>query len=490
MYIMMISSECAPVAKVGGLADVVYGLSRGLENCGHEVEIILPKYDRLWYDHIHGLSPNYENLWVPWGEAAIRCTVWFGLVEGRRCFFIEPHSPERFFERGTFYGEWDDATRFAFFCKAAMEFLYRSNRRPDILHVHDWQTALVPVLLYELYQPAGMSDQRVCYTIHNFRHQGHTDGYLLWATGLGRPERFFTKERLQDNFNTHGLNLMKGGIVYSNFVTTVSPTHAWEARYTDQGFGFGHTLHVHQDKFGGVLNGLDDAVWSPETDRHIVRTFGVETLDDKDENTAALRMRCHLRDHDGPLVAYVGRLEEQKGVHLIRHAMFHTIAHGGQFVLLGSSPEMGTNDYFRHLKEWMSGNRDVHIEVGFNEQLAHLIYAGAHGLVVPSLYEPCGLTQMMAMSYGAVPIVRRVGGLADTVFDWDHSDRPPEQRNGFVFENPDFAGIESALARFLGLWVQRRDLFRQLQRQGMTQDYSWTGPTQHYLNIYDHIRHR
>ena len=490
MYVVHITSELAPVAKVGGLADVVFGLSRELEIRGNSVEIILPKYDRLWYDQIWGLAPTYEDLWVPWCEGGIPCTVWFGFVQGRKCFFIEPHSHERFFERGTFYGEWDDATRFAFFSKAALEFLYRSGKRPDIIHVHDWQTALVPVLLFEMYQHTGMPDQRVCHTIHNFRHQGSTDGYMLYATGLGQPERYFTHERLRDNFNPFALNLMKGGIVYSNFVTTVSPSHAWEARFTDQSFGFGETLHIHQNKFGGVLNGLDYEAWNPADDPMIAAPFDAETLDARDANTLALRTRCGLRSSTAPILAYVGRLDSQKGVHLIRHALYWALANGVQFVLLGSSPEADTNAHFRHIAGELYSNPDCYIEVGFNEQLAHLIYAGAHGLVVPSLYEPCGLTQMMAMRYGAVPIVRRIGGLGDTVFDWDYDPRPRDERCGFVFDAPNEPGMESALVRFLGLYTQSPAAFRQLQRQVLIQDYSWNKPGQHYLDIYDHIRHR
>ncbi|MCB9957706.1 MAG: glycogen synthase [Rhodospirillaceae bacterium] len=490
MYIVQIASELAPIAKVGGLADVVYGLSRELELRGNAVEIILPKYDRLWYDQIFGLAPTYNDLWVPWCDGAIRCTVWFGLVHGRKCYFIEPHSPEAFFERGTFYGQWDDPARFIFFSKAALEYLYRSGKRPDIIHVHDWQTAALPVLLYEMYQQAGMPNQRVCHTIHNFRHQGITDGYMLYATGLGHPERYFTHERLRDNFNHFALNLMKGGIVYSNFVTTVSPTHAWEARFTDQSFGFGETLHIHQSKFGGVLNGLDYEAWNPALDPMIAAPFDAVDIDRREANTKALRERCNLTDSDKPILAYVGRLDSQKGVHLIRHALFYAMNHDAQFVLLGSSPEPETNDHFRHIAGWLSPNRDIYIEVGFNEQLAHLIYAGAHGLVVPSIYEPCGLTQMMAMRYGAVPIVRRVGGLADTVFDWDYDSRPRDQRCGFVFDHPDFDGIESALQRFFGLYTNSPKLFRTLQRQAMGRDMSWRLPGQHYLDIYEHIRHR
>ena len=490
MYVMMISSELAPVAKVGGLADVVFGLSRELEIRGNSVEIILPKYDRLWYDQIWGLCESYHNLIVPWGEGTIPCTVWFGFVHGRKVFFIEPHSEERFFERGTFYGEWDDATRFAFFCKAAMEFLLRSGKRPDVIHCHDWQTGLVPVLLYEMYQHPDMPHQRVCYTIHNFRHQGMTNDYVLWATGLGRVDYFTHQERLQDNFNEGALNMMKGGIVYSNFVSTVSPHHAWEVRFTDQSFGFGHTLHIHQEKFGGILNGIDYDVWNPEVDPLIAAHFDAETLEAKAGNAAALRQRLLLEESDKPIVAYVGRLDQQKGVHLVRHALFHALAHGAQFVLLGSSPEPDISDQFHQLRAFLADNPDCHLELGFSEQLAHLIYAGSDMVIVPSMYEPCGLTQMIGMRYGTIPIVRSVGGLADTVFDWDYSDRPADERNGFVFEHADLAAIEFALNRAIGLYRQSPNIWKALQRQAMAYDYSWNKPGEHYLRIYEMIRHK
>ncbi|MFM8330397.1 MAG: glycogen/starch synthase, partial [Candidatus Methylumidiphilus sp.] len=174
MYIVQIAPELAPVAKVGGLADVVFGLSNELEIRGNSVEIILPKYDCLRYDHIWGLCETYKDLWVPWYGGAIHCTVFFGFVHGRKCFFIEPHSQDNFFNRGSVYGFKDDVLRFAFFTRAAMEFLWKSGKHPDIIHCHDWQTALAPVFLYEIYQHMGMTHPRVCFTIHNFKHQGVT----------------------------------------------------------------------------------------------------------------------------------------------------------------------------------------------------------------------------------------------------------------------------------------------------------------------------
>lgn len=486
----MIASECAPVAQAGGLGEVVFGLSRELELRGNAVEIILPKYDCLRYDQIEGLNVAYHDLSVPWYSGAVHCTVWSGFVHGRRCYFLDPHSSDEFFNRSHLYGSPDDVTRFAFFSKAALEFLLKAGKRPDIIHCHDWQTGLVPVLLFETYQQYGMHEQRVCYTIHNFSHQGITREHILWATGLTRPERFFDYDRLRDNFNHNAINLMKGGIVYSNFVTTVSPQYAWEVTYTDQGMGLAHTLHVHRDKFGGVLNGLDYGVWNPEVDEFIPARFGIDSIGQKYENKRALRDRLMLGHAWKPIVCYVGRLDRQKGVHLIRHALFYALAQGAQFVLIGSSPDPSINAQFWDLKHQLNDSQDCHLEMSYDESLAHLVYAGADILVMPSLFEPCGLAQLIALKYGTVPAVRAVGGLVDTVFDRDHSSRPLHERNGFVFHQADHMALESALARAIGLWHSHPEQFRDLAINGMRADHSWARAGQDYLNIYDRIRNQ
>ena len=488
MYIVMIASECAPVSKVGGLADVVYGLSRELEIRGNEVEIILPKYDCMRYDHIWDLNVAYQDLWIPWDDGAIRCTVWFGSVQGRKCFFIEPHSNDNFFHRERYYGFPDDAMRFAFFSKASLEFLLKTNRHPNIIHCHDWQTGLVPVLLYEIYQPQGMHHSRVCYTIHNFRYQGITGIDILSATKLDRLEYYHHPDRLKDNTHPSALNFMKGGIVYSNFVTTVSPKHAWEARHTDQGYGLGDTLHKHQNKFGGVLNGLDYEVWNPEIDPLIPHHYTTVTLDNKYGNKGALRDRLLLRQVFKPIIAYVGRLDVQKGVHLIRHGIFYALQNEAQFVLLGSSPEASINNDFWQLKHELNDNEDCHLEIGFDEELAHLIYAGSDMIIMPSMYEPCGLTQLIALRYGTVPIVRSVGGLVDTIFDRDNSSKPLTARNGYVFDEADYMAIETVMHRAISLWYAYPAQFRKLIRQGMQYNYSWHRSGQHYLDIYEHIQ--
>lgn len=490
LFIVHISPEMAPVAKVGGLADVVFGLTRELAIRGNQVEIILPKYDNLRYDQIWDLTVAYSDLWVPWNEGAIHCSVYFGLVYDRKCFFIEPHSEDNFFNRGSIYGFEDDVLRYAFFSRAAMEFLWKANKHPDIIHCHDWQTALVPVFLYEIYQHLGMTHPRVCLTIHNFKHQGLTGMEVLRAGGLHLAEHFFDYNRLRDNSNPYALNLLKGGIVYSNFVTTVSPRYAVETKDQDQGFGLEPTLHTHQVKYGGVVNGIDYDVWNPEVDAQIPARYTVDSIEGKYENKRALRQRLMLSDNEKPIVAFIGRLDPQKGLDLVRHAIFNALERGAQFVLLGSSPDHAINADFWNLKQMLNDSPDCHLEIGFDENLAHLIYAGADMLLVPSRFEPCGLTQLIALRYGTIPVVRAVGGLADTIHDKDYSHRPLHERNGYVFEHYDNGALESALGRAISCYFDHPEHFRELMKNAMRCDYSWNLPGQDYLNIYDYIRRK
>jgi len=297
--------------------------------------------------------------------------------------------------------------------------------------------------------------------------------------------------RLRDDFNLTAVNLMKGGIVYANFVTTVSPHHAWEARCTDQGFGLQHTLQTHQVKFDGVLNGVDYDIWNPETDPHIPFQYSTETVQEKYRNKQALRDRLLLRNEYKPIIAYIGRLDTQKGLHLIRHTLFSCLQRQcAQFVLLGTSPEPGINAYFWQIKHQLNDNPDCHLELSYSEELSHLIYAGADMLIMPSIFEPCGLPQMIGMKYGTIPIVRSVGGLVNTVFDRDYSDKPPHERNGYVFHNTDERAIDSALERAIGLWHMYPEKFRELMLNGMRHDFSWNHPGAKYVGIYDYIRHK
>jgi starch synthase len=336
-----------------------------------------------------------------------------------------------------------------------------------------------------------METQRVCYTIHNFKHQGVAGADILWATGLNRPEYYYDYSRLRDNFNPNAINLMKAGIVYSNYVNTVSPHHAWEARHTPVGCGLQHTLELHQHKYGGILNGLNYDVWNPEKDSYVPYHYSVDNFEDKVLNKKALREQLGLRQVDRPLVCYIGRLDQQKGVQLVHHAIYYSLQRSAQFVLLGSATESSINSWFWHEKQHLDDNPDCHIELSFNEELAHLMYAAADIVLVPSNYEPCGLTQLIGLRYGAVPVVRGVGGLLNTVFDWDYDmNRRPEERNGFVFFEVDNNAIDFTLGRAFDLWYLNRPLFEQLAKQGMNYDYSWSRSGDQYIGVYSHIRHK
>ena len=487
MYIAMVSAECAPIAKAGGLGDFVQGLSRELAGRGNTVEIFLPKYDVLRYDRIWDMHKCHRDLWVPYYDQWVHCDVEYGEVDGLKCYFIDAHARQNFFGRGKIYGEADDADRFAFFSRAVLEYLYKAGKHPDLIHCNDWQTGLIPVLLFEIYQGLGMTRTRACYTLHNMGHQGVVGEYILRQAGL-KPERLMTMDRLQDPKTHRAANLMKGGIVFSNFVTTVSPRYAWEIQHTDQGMGMQGVLEYHDRKFGGVLNGIDYSVWNPELDTHIPQTYGPDTLPQKAANKQALRARLGLDDVFKPIVSVVSRLDRQKGVDLIRHGIYYALENGCQFVLLGSAPEPAVNEMFLKIKEEMDSSPDCRLVLSYDEELSHLIYAGADMILIPSVYEPCGLTQMIAMKYGAVPIVRRVGGLADTVFDANYSDKPFEVRNGYLFDDLTPAALESAMGRAIGLWHRYPEYFRQLRVNAMRADNSWSRPGQQYLDIYNHIR--
>lgn len=487
MYITMVGAECAPAAKAGGLGDFIQGLSRELIKRGNEVDVILPKYDCLRWDRIDGLHKAYEDLWVPFYEQSLPCDVDCGYVDGIRCFFIDDHSQQRFFHRGRIYGESDDTERFAFFSRALLEFLLKTGKQPDIIHCHDWQTALVPVLLQENYEALGLIHPRVCFTLHNLAHQGVCGEYVLHQVGLDR-DRLMTEDRLLDRGNPQAVNLLKGGILYSSFVTTVSPGYARESRHTEQGRGLQETLNACEHKFRGVINGIDQDAWNPLTDPHIPWHFGPSSLPGKARCKSALRRRLGLDEAAAPVVSIVSRLDRQKGVDLMRHSIHYALESGCQVVLLGSASEDWIDAMFREIKQETDGSPDCHIELGYDEAMAHQIYAGADIIVVPSVYEPCGLTQLIAMNYAVVPVVRRVGGLADTVFDANHSDKAFEERNGYVFDDPIGPGLESALSRAIWLWFEHPAYFRQLRLNGMHTDHSWAGPAQQYLEIFRGIR--
>lgn len=497
MHIIGIASELAPLAKVGGLADVLLGLSRELSWKGHDVDIIIPKYDCLDSSQIRDINIASSDLMSYYEGEWFSNTIWMGWVENLKVYFIAPHHPRYFFNRGCFYGCDDDVERFLYFSRTAIEFLYKKQIRPDILHLHDWQTAIAAPLYYDMYRELGFNGPKIVFTIHNFEYQGRCGAKELEKIGLD-PKEYMVPEKLQDNVYPEALNLLKGGIVYSDFFTTVSPRYAEEVKTAEGGKGLESTVIKHQDKFEGILNGIDYSYWNPEVDRYLPVHYSAreEPAHKKDRNTLdqkayikkLLRDKLMLDEEYKPIVGCIARLVPQKGVDLIKHALKYSLKKGGQFVLLGSSPIPEIAADFQELKRQYDGHPDVHLILHHQEELAHNIFAASDMLIVPSIFEPCGLTQMIALKYGTIPIVRRTGGLADTIFDVDNSGKPFDETNGYTFDSPDTAGIESAMDRAFDCWFNHPDKWRKLMINGMNIDFSWNKSSNLYLEIYKKLK--
>ncbi|XP_078433725.1 starch synthase 3 isoform X2 [Wolffia australiana] len=444
MHIIHIAVEMAPIAKVGGLGDVVTSLSRAVQDLGHNVEIILPKYDCMNLSNVKDFQFSQS---FSWGGTEIK--MWFGKVEGLSVYFLEPQNS--MFWTGCIYGGRNDAERFGFFCHAALEFLLQRGSTPDILHCHDWSSAPVAWLFKEHYRHYGFGSARVVFTIHNLEFGGNFIGKAM-------------------------LNADKA--------TTVSNTYAREVSGNP-------VISPHLYKFHGILNGIDPDIWDPYNDNFIPVPYTAENVvEGKRMAKEALQQRLGLEISDSPLVGIITRLTVQKGIHLIKHAIFHTLEKNGQVVLLGSAPDPRIQGEFVNLANQLHSTHGgrVRLCLTYDEPLSHLIYAGSDFILVPSLFEPCGLTQLTAMRYGSIPIVRKTGGLYDTVFDVDNDKERAQARglepNGFNFEGADPAGVDYALNRAFGAWYNGREWFQGLCRRVMEQDWSWNRPALDYLELY------
>jgi starch synthase len=493
MYIIQIASELAPLAKVGGLADVVYGLGKELIQKGHKVHVIIPKYDCMDLSLVRDLKIHSE-LYTYYNGNYEKCIVWESYVESLKVFFIEAQNEKPYFSRGSYYDCHDNIERYTFFSRAALEFLLKAKFEPDIVHCHDWHTALIPVLYHEIFKTFGLKLGGFVFTLHNLEHQGICTPLDLDKIGLNSAYlNHFNK--LQDPILHDHLNLLKGGIVYSTYFTTVSPNYAKEIQGPLGGFNLHGLINYYHYKFTGILNGLDFEYWNPETDPYLPFNYHVNKdlkkaekdtilIEQKAKNKVYLRKKLKLSSKDSPIVSCIARLVKQKGVDLIEHALFHTIEKGGQFILLGTSPDKKISQHFHRLKINMGHNPNVHFEMQYNESLSHQIYAGSDFFIIPSLFEPCGLTQMISMRYGTIPIARKTGGLQDTVFDVDFSNKALEFCNGYTFDYPDIEGVNFALDRALDQWFNDKNLINQLIKQGMLSDFSWNTPSLKYLELY------
>lgn len=496
MYIVQIVTELCPVARVGGLADVVYGLSKELSKQGHHIEIILPKYDCLNYGALKNLKVEFRELWSFEGMHRYNNTIWSADIDGLKLLLVEPHHPQYYFGRGVIYGCHDDIDRFIYFSRTTMEFLFKSGRIPDAIHVHDWPTALVPVLYKDMYQPLGYKAGGIVLTIHNMEHQGRCQPFNLSRIGL-RGDSYLVPSKMQDPHSLNLINLLKGGIEFADKITTVSPNYEKEIQTPQGGFGLEEVLIRHRKKLKGILNGIDEDFWNPEKDAHLIQRYSTydsdinkltNVLQAKRENKRHLRAHLGIKETEAPLIGSISRLVPQKSPELIKYALHRTLDKGGQYVLLGTTPILSIQKEFEALKKELKTNDNVAIVLDNDEALAHQIFAAADMFVIPSLFEPCGLTQLIALRYGTVPLVRSTGGLADTVFDISTSSQPAELRNGFTFDFPDHKGVDWALSRALDCFQREPQKWQGIILNGIRQDFSWRHSVSEYLSLYRDLR--
>lgn len=488
-HIVHLASEMAPVAKVGGLGDVVTGLGKSLQKRGHRVEVILPKYKCMDVSVVKNLKKLNKQFYSYYDGAMHKNIVWTGVVEGLWVYFIDTLHPKNFFGRERFYSEPDDFDRFTYFSRAALEFLLQFGKRPNIIHCHDWPVAMAVPLHRSIYAGLGL-DSKIAFTCHNFEHQGVGSMDSLASSGI-RFKDHIKKDHFKDNLVPDKINLLKGGLLFSDFVTTVSPTYAKEVVTQEGGAGLHTTINSVSKKFHGIVNGIDEKVWNPATDPHLEFHFSEDNLTNKQLIKNKLRQRLGLQiqengEAERPLVCCVSRLVPQKGVHLLRQAIFHTLARGGQFVLQGTSPIPAIQEEFDDIARQFENHPHIRLVLRVEENLTHNIFGAADIFVIPSMFEPCGLTQLYSMRYGAIPVVRKTGGLADSVFDVDCEAVPLEKRNGFTFINPDEQSVSDALDRALDYYNERKQWWKELQHTVMRIDFSWdAAPVDQYIDLYE-----
>ena len=473
MKILMVASEAIPFSKTGGLADVVGALPQALHALGHEVGVVLPLYRATRLDQPEILFPA---LTVPLGPQTCFPAVPTVVHSGVRFYFV---AYPTFFDRAALYGTPagdypDNAERFALFSRAALE-IAQLHFRPDLFHCHDWQSALVPVLLRTAYtRSAALSRTPVLFTIHNLGYQGLFRRDILAQIGL--PESVFTIDGLE----FYGkVNLLKGGLVYSDAINTVSRGYAREIQTEEYGFGLDGLLRHRSLVLSGILNGVDYGHWNPATDPHIAARYTPGDLRGKRECKRDLLAAFSLpTSHlDRPVLGIVSRLSAQKGADLIQDVANELMSLDLTLVVLGSG-DAAYEDLFRTLAVRYPDK--VAVRIAYDDTLAHKIEAGSDIFLMPSRYEPCGLNQIYSLKYGAVPVVRVTGGLDDTVENFD-----PSTGAGTGFKFKDYTGqaLIAAIRAALDTYGNQ-SLWRKLMANGMAQDYSWGASAAQYVRLY------
>jgi len=475
MRILMVASECFPLIKTGGLADVVGALPLELENQGAKVTVFLPGFPSV----LAGLNSKRTLAKLKnFAHGTAR------LVAGKTeagLSIIALDAPELFKFDGNPYQDPSgedragNAVKFAVFAQIAAEFATGKYRQKpfDIVHAHDWQAALVPVYLDAM----GETEIKTVLTIHNLAFQGVFPKTTLSKIGL--RDDYFHRDKLE---YWDKISYLKGGIVYCDHITTVSPTYALEIQSNDGGMGFGGLLKSRHQSLSGILNGIDTNVWNPETDAEIAAKFSAKSPAGKAKNKTRLQKQLGLRvDKSVPLFCVISRLTTQKGLDVLAGLVDHIVLSGGQLALLGSGDSAIESAFVAAAEKHPT---EVGIKIGYDEPLAHLIQAGSDSIFIPSRFEPCGLTQLCAMRYGTVPIAGRVGGLNDTIIDASPAALAKGAATGLLFYDISAHTLSAAIDRTFTLY-KSPEIWAQIRKNALDHPVDWSLSTKAYLALYD-----
>ena len=473
LKILLLAAEAIPFAKTGGLADVAGTLPKAIRALGHDIRVAMPRYGR-----IHREQFQLEEV-VPLFDVPLhRTTEPARIVQAA----IEPDIPvymvdnARYFDREGIYMYPDDADRFIFYCRAVLEALGQLDWRPDVIHCHDWHTAIVPNWLKTIYKDDPFfADVVTVYTIHNLAYQGIFGYRVLEIAGLGEWGFQYHPEMADLN---EVVDLMGRGIYWADVVSTVSETYAQEILTPEYGERLDPLLRDRRDRLYGILNGIDYETTNPGTDPYIAAQYDAASLERRVENKLALQREADLPENpDMPLIGIISRLTDSKGLDLLGDTIDHILDLGVQFVLMGTGDQHYHKLFGQMVKQYPS---QAAAFLTFNTPLTRRIHAGSDMFLMPSRFEPCGTNQMVAMHYGSVPIVRSTGGLADTVQDYDPR---TGQGTGFVFKPYDRWALFTAIVRAVETF-KHRELWRQIQLRGMRVDFSWDRSARKYVDLY------
>jgi starch synthase len=468
MRVAVLSSEAVPYSKTGGLADVAGALPKALKQIGLDAFLITPCYLQTEGEHLWHVA--FDDLWVNWAGRDYCAKAFYSEANGSPTFLID--APE-FFHRSSIYGFREDNERFAFFCHAAIALMRRLDKPCDIVHLNDWHSGFAAVEIANLRRwDSFWRNTKTVFSIHNLAYQG--------VFGLNQlPELGFTDQHSRNSFNMDGAaNSLKAGLAVSDMLSTVSRRYSYEIRSSENGYGLDWLLRQREDSLFGITNGVDYEVWNPQTDVELPAHFNVENLEGKRECKRKLLQAFHLPEElDRPIIASVTRLTSQKGINLIMENAGEILASGAFFISLGSG-EQQYEDFFQKWRDFAPhriGNYR-----GYNESLAHLIEAGADMFVMPSKFEPCGLNQMYSLRYGTIPIVRAVGGLDDTV---ENFDSVRGTGNGFKFQEYQADKFLEKIYEAIFAHADSKT-WQKIQRNGMLIDNSWENAAKKYLQLY------